>query len=114
MWATLASAKLRVGFEQNARRPDRLRAKRLGGTLPLFGELQPLMRQLFVAPLAFFVPAAVRELPAFRRVGTESFRPRVRELTFQVIAGGEEIYCHGDLHHFPYSMQASEILAFEL
>src|SRR5262245_60237761 len=57
------------------------------------------MRQLFVAPLAFFVPAAVRELPAFRRVRTESFRPRVRGLTLQGIAGGEEIDCHGDLHH---------------
>src|SRR5215831_9196598 len=32
---------------------------------------------------------------------TQSFRPRVRRLTFQAIAGGEEIHCHGDLHHFP-------------
>src|SRR5262245_25970467 len=53
------------------------------------------MRQLFVAPLAFFLPAAVRELLAFRRVGTESFRPRVRELTLQAIVGCEEIHCHG-------------------
>ena len=51
---------------KDERRSDRLRAKQLGGTLPLLGELQPLMRQLFVAPLAFFVPAAIRELPAFR------------------------------------------------
>jgi hypothetical protein len=40
----LASAKLSAGFEQNARRSDRLRAKQLGGTLPLLGEFQPLMR----------------------------------------------------------------------
>src|SRR5262245_47281126 len=32
---------------------------------------------------------------------TQSFRPRVRRLTFQAIAGGEEIHCHGQLHHFP-------------
>src|SRR5215510_1880672 len=32
---------------------------------------------------------------------TQSFRPRVRRLTFQAIAGGEEIHCHGGLHHFP-------------
>jgi hypothetical protein len=55
---TLASAKLRAGFEQNARRSDRLR--QLGRTLPLLGEFEPLMRQLFVAPLAFFLPATAR------------------------------------------------------
>jgi hypothetical protein len=40
----LGSVKLSVGFEQNDGRSDRLRAKQLGGTLPLLGELQPLMR----------------------------------------------------------------------
>jgi len=68
-------------------------------TLSLRGELQPLVRKLFIAPLAFLVPAAVRELPAFRRVRTESFRPRVRRFTLQAIAGCEEIHCHWDLHH---------------
>src|SRR5207245_8408873 len=97
----LASVKWSAGFDQNERRPDRLRAKQLGAALPLLGELQPLMRQLFVATLAFFVPAAVRELPAFRRVRTESFRPRVRRFTLQAIAGCEEIHRHGDLHHSP-------------
>src|SRR5262245_65253219 len=53
------------------------------------------MRQFFVAPLAFFLPATARELSAFCRVRTQSFRPRVRRLTFQAIAGGEEIRCHG-------------------
>src|SRR5262245_16486367 len=60
------------------------------------------MRQLFVAPLAFFVPAAVRELPAFRRMRTESFRPRVGRLALRAIAGCEEIHGHGDLHHSPF------------
>jgi hypothetical protein len=44
----------------------------LGGTLTLLGEFEPIARQLFVAPFAFFVPA---------------------------IAGAEEIHGHGDLHH---------------
>jgi hypothetical protein len=110
---TLASAKLRAGFEQNARRLIAC-AKQLGRTLPLLGEFQPLMRQFFVAPLAFFLPATARELSAFCRVRTQSFRPRVRRLTFQAIAGGEEIHCHRDLHHFPSCMQASALLAFAL
>jgi hypothetical protein len=38
----------------------RLCAKQLGGTLPLLGEFEPLMRQFFVAPLAFFLPATAR------------------------------------------------------
>jgi hypothetical protein len=77
------------------------RIKQLGGTLPLLGELQPLARQLFVALLALFVPATVRELPAFRRVRTESFRLAVQGLNpAGPIAGGDEIHGHGDLHHF--------------
>jgi hypothetical protein len=86
------SRQIERGLRANEGRPDRLRAKPLGGTLPLLGELQPLMRQLFVAPLAFFVPAAVREVAAFRRVRTESFRPRIRGLTLQAIAGCEESF----------------------
>src|SRR5262245_22194900 len=101
MRAACSEASIRLGFEQNERRSDRLRAKRLGGTLPLLGELQPLMGELFVAPLAFFLPAADRELAAFCRVRTEPFRPRIRGLTLQAIAGCEEIYCHGDLHDSP-------------
>src|SRR5262249_4654285 len=78
----------------------------LSGTLPLLRELQPVTRQLLVALLAFFVPATVRELPAFRRVHTESFRLAVRRLNLvRPIAGGEEIDGHGDLHHLPPSIE---------
>ena len=44
----------------------------LGGTLTLLGELEPIARQLFVAPFAFFLPATIGKLSAFWR--TESFR----------------------------------------
>src|SRR5262244_1889109 len=63
----------------------------LCATLPLLGELQPLVRQLFVAPLAFLVPA-VRELSVFFRVRSTPLVPD------RAIAGCEEIYRHGDLH----------------
>jgi hypothetical protein len=82
--------------------------------VPLLGEFEPLVRQLFVAPLAFFVPATGRELSAFCGVRTQSFGPRVRGLTFQMIAGCYEIHRHGDLHHFPSRIQASAIRAFAL
>jgi len=92
------------------------RIKQLGGTLPLLGELQPLARQLFVALLALFVPATVREPPAFRRVCAESLRLAVQRLnTARPIAGGEEIYCHGDLHHLvPFAWKISALVSFAL
>src|SRR5215471_9558577 len=75
---------------------------KLGGTLTLLGELEPIARQLFVAPFAFFLPATIGKLSAFCRVRTESFRLAVRRLTLaRPIAGGEEIHGHGDLHHLP-------------
>ena len=74
----------------------------LGGTLTLLGELEPIARQLFVAPFAFFLPATIGKLSTFCRVRTESFRLAVRRLNLaRRIAGGEEIHGHGDLHHFP-------------
>src|SRR6516162_6582143 len=76
----------------------------LGGTLTLLGELEPIARQLFVTPFAFFLPATIGELSAFCRVRTESFRLAVRRLNpARPIAGGGEIHGHGDLHHLPLS-----------
>ena len=63
----------------------------LGGTLPLLGELQPLVRQLFVASLAFFVPA-VGEILVFFRVRSSRLVPD------RAIANCQEIYRHGALH----------------
>jgi hypothetical protein len=34
----------------------------LGGTLTLLGELEPIARQLFVAPFAFFLPVTIGKL----------------------------------------------------
>jgi hypothetical protein len=48
------------------------------------------VRQLFVAPLAFLVPA-VREISVF-------FRVRSSRLVLRAITGCGEIYHHGDLH----------------
>ena len=75
-----------------------------------------MARQLFVALLAFFMPATVRELPAFRRVRTESFRPAVRRLGLaRPMAGGEEIHGHGDLHHLsPVNWKFSVVVALAL
>jgi hypothetical protein len=71
-------------------------------TLTLLGELEPIARQLFVAPFAFFLPATIGKLSAFCRVRTESFRLAVRRLNLaRPIAGGEEIHSHSDLHHLP-------------
>src|SRR5262249_38593157 len=56
----LASVKLGGASSQTRAEPKRLCAKQLGGALPLLGEFEPLMRQLFVAPLAFFLPATAR------------------------------------------------------
>ena len=69
----------------------------LCATLPLLGELQPLVRQLFVAALAFLVPA-VRELSVLSRsrVRTGLFRPRLTP--DRAIAGCGGIHRHGDLH----------------
>jgi hypothetical protein len=73
------------------------------------------MRQLFVAPLGLVVPATVRELSAFRRVCAESLRLAVQRLnTARPIAGGEEIHCHGDLHHFVTFREFSALVAFAL
>jgi hypothetical protein len=63
----------------------------LYATLPLLGQLQPLVRKLFVAPLAFLVPA-VGEILVF-------FRAR----SFRLVPGRaatrcEEVRRHGDLH----------------
>ena len=45
-------------------------------TLALLGELQPLARQFFVAPVALLVPA-VRGLPAFCRMRADAFGPHI-------------------------------------
>src|SRR5262245_59038758 len=67
----------------------------LCAALPLLGELQPLVRQLFVAPLAFLVPA-VRELSVLDRVRAGLFRPRLTP--DRTIVGCGQIHRHGDLH----------------
>ena len=67
----------------------------LSATLPLLGELQPLVRELFVAPLAFLVPA-VRELSVLSRVRAGLLCPRLTP--DRAIAGCGEIHRHGDLH----------------
>jgi hypothetical protein len=74
----------------------------LGGTLTLLGELEPIARQLFVAPFAFFLPATIGKLSAFCRLRTESFRLAVRRLNLaRPITGGEQIHGHDDLRHLP-------------
>src|SRR5262249_4479458 len=80
-----------AAFEQRA---GCLRARQLDAALPLLGKLQPLMRQLFVAPLAFLVPA-VRELSVLDRVRAGLLCLRLTP--DQAIAGCEEIHCHGNL-----------------
>ena len=65
----------------------------LSATLPLLGELQPLVRELFVAPLAFLVPA-VRERSVLDRVHAGLLRPR---LTPDRASAGC-VHRHGDLH----------------
>src|SRR5262245_59063796 len=67
----------------------------LCATLPLLGELQPLVRQLFVATLAFLVPA-VRELSVLDRVRAGLLRLRLTQ--DRAIAGRWGIHRHGDLH----------------
>jgi hypothetical protein len=84
--------RLTAAFEQRA---DCLRARQLDAALPLLGELQPLVRQLLVATLAFLVPA-VRELSVLSRVRTGLFCPRLTP--DRAIAGCGEIHCHDDLH----------------
>jgi hypothetical protein len=80
----------------------------LCAALPLLGELQPLVRQLFVAPLAFLVPA-VRELLVLDRVRAGLFRPRLTP--DRAIVGCGQIR-HGDLHLPPYGTDLSAIVAF--
>src|SRR5215510_11038151 len=53
------------------------------------------MRQLFVAPLAFLVPA-VRELSVLDRMRAGLLCPRLTR--DRAIAGCREIHRHGDLH----------------
>ena len=67
----------------------------LSATLPLLGELEPLVRQLFVAPLAFVVPA-VRELAVLSRVRAGLLCLRLTP--HRASAGCGEIHRHGDLH----------------
>src|SRR5215813_9657367 len=67
----------------------------LCATLPLLGELQPLVRQLFVAALAFLVPA-VRELSVLDRVRAGLLRLRLTP--DRAIAGCWGIHRHSDLH----------------
>src|SRR5262249_45503269 len=67
----------------------------LCATLPLLGELEPLVRQLFVAPLAFLVPA-VRELAVLSRVRAGLLCLRLTP--DRASAGCGEIHRHGDLH----------------
>jgi len=81
----------------------------LCATLPLLGELQPLVRQLFVAPLAFLVPA-VRELSILSRVRTGLFRPRLTP--DRAIAGCGEIHRHGDSPPSTMDEERSAIVAF--
>ena len=78
----------------------------LCATPPLLGELQPLVRQLFVAPLAFLVPA-VRELSILSRVRTGLFRPRLTPF-----AGCGEIHRHGDSPPSTMDEERSAIVAF--
>src|SRR5262249_46927246 len=68
--------------------------RRLCATLPLLGELQPLVRQLFVATLAFLVPA-VRELSVLRHVRARLLCPRL--MADRAITGCGEIHRHTDL-----------------
>jgi hypothetical protein len=65
--------------------------RRLCATLSLLGELQPLARKLFVAPLAFFVPA-VGEILVFFRARSSRLVPG------RAAARCEEVRRHGDLH----------------
>src|SRR6476659_744252 len=46
---------------------------RTRAALPLLGELQPLVRQLFVPPFAFLLPAIRNDCGAVRRVAGEFF-----------------------------------------
>src|SRR5262249_7045760 len=69
--------------------------RRLSATLPLLGKLPPLVRQLFVAPLAFLVPA-VRELSVLDRVRAGLLRPLLTR--DRATAGCVAIHRHGDLH----------------
>jgi hypothetical protein len=100
--------RLSAAFEQRA---DCLRARQLDAALPLLGELQPLVRQLFVAALAFLVPA-VRELSVLDRVRAGLFRPRLTP--DRAIAGCGDIHRHGDLHLPPYVTDVSAIVASAL
>ena len=63
----------------------------LSATLPLLGELQPLVRELFVAPLAFLVPAVGKIFAFFRVRGS-------RLVPGRAAARCGEVYRHGDLH----------------
>src|SRR5262245_33992206 len=83
----------------------------LCATLPLLGELQPLVRQLFVATLAFLVPA-VRELSVLSRsrVRTRLFCPRLTP--DRAIAGCGEIHRHGDSPPSTMVGERSAIVAF--
>ena len=76
----------------------------LHATLPLLGQLQPLVRKLFVAPLAFLVPT-VGEILVFARA--RSFRL----VPGRTAARCAEVYRHGDLH-LPLSiLKTSAIVA---
>ena len=70
-------------------------ARQLDAALPLLGKFQPLMRQLFVAPLAFLVPA-VRERSVLDRMHAGLLHPRLTP--DRAITGCGEIHRHGDLH----------------
>jgi hypothetical protein len=67
----------------------------LCATLPLLGELQPLVRKLFIAPLAFLVPA-VRKISVLYHVRTGLLCPRLKP--DRAITRCGEIHRHGDLH----------------
>src|SRR5215813_10394814 len=67
----------------------------LCATLPLLGELEPLVRQLFVAPLAFLVPAG-RELSVLSRVRAGLLCLRLTP--DRASTGCGETHRHGDLH----------------
>src|SRR5262249_61403213 len=66
----------------------------LCATLPRRGELQPLVRKLFVAPLAFLVPAVGKILVFFRVRGVRGSRL----VPTRAAARCGEVYRHGDLH----------------
>src|SRR5262249_5713005 len=93
MWALARKRQTERGLSSKGL--IRLRARQLDAALPLLGKFQPLMRQLFVASLAFLVPA-VRELSVLYHVRAGLLCPRLTP--DRAIAGCGEIHRHGDLH----------------